>query len=113
MASTLESGIDATILAGRLKHGHRQGKASPEYCSWRAMKVRCYNTNREDYEDYGGRGIKVCDRWKDSFANFLADMGPRPQGTTIDRRDVNGDYEPDNCWWATYEHQNINKRKAA
>jgi hypothetical protein len=77
------------------------------------MKVRCYNTKREDYPDYGGRGIKVCDRWKDSFTNFLADMGPRPLGTTIDRRDVDGDYEPSNCWWATYEHQNVNKRKAA
>lgn len=73
------------------------------------MKSRCSNPNNKRYSDYGGRGIKVCKRWND-FRNFFADMGVRPGGRTLERKDNNGDYEPDNCCWATYYEQRINSR---
>lgn len=72
------------------KHGHSSGgKASPTYNSWKAMMQRCYNPNHPRYADWGGRGIKVCDRWG-RFENFLADMGERPEATTLDREDNKG-----------------------
>lgn len=90
--------VDATNPAYR--HGHA-GKAgfSPEYQSWSCVIQRCTNPRRSSYKWYGGRGIKVCDRWL-VFDNFLADMGPRPEGKTLDREQVDGDYEPGNCRWA-------------
>lgn len=98
----------------RLIHGHKmKDYTSPTYNTWRGMKLRCGNPNREDYKDYGGRGITVCDRWKNSFIAFLEDMGPRPPGMTLDRKDVNGPYCKDNCKWATKEEQEANKRKHA
>ena len=78
------------------------------------MRMRCENPNWHGYAHYGGRGITVCDRWlgRGGFKNFLADMGERPQGTSLDRIDVNGNYEPGNCRWATPSEQALNKRRA-
>ena len=81
------------------------------YASYNQMKSRCYNPNRKKYKDYGGRGIKVCDRWLNSFENFLQDMGERPKGKTLDRINNDGNYEPNNCRWATIVEQRINQRR--
>lgn len=77
------------------------------------MIQRCTLPYINGYENYGGRGITVCDRWLQSFESFLADMGERPFGMTIDRKNVDGNYEPSNCRWATNKEQHANKRKAA
>jgi hypothetical protein len=87
-----------------------------EYSVWYMMNVRCNNPKHRSYKDYGGRGIQVCPRWQKSnphgFANFLEDMGPRRYFTlTLDRIAVNGNYEPGNCRWATWDEQNQNKRE--
>lgn len=80
------------------------------YCSWRAMIKRCENEKHISFPNYGGRGIMICDRWRRSFEDFLADMGERPEEMTLDRIDVNGNYEPGNCRWADDETQRSNKR---
>jgi len=90
-------------------HGHSLGlRRSKEMTIHHNMMNRCYNENSGRYKNYGARGIVVCDRWH-TFENFLADMGTRPEGRSLDRIDVNGDYCKDNCRWATREEQNANK----
>lgn len=79
------------------------------YSSWEAMNNRCNNPNNNGYPDYGGRGIIICKRWSE-FNNFLWDMGERPIGKTLDRIDVNGNYEKSNCKWSTPSEQNLNRR---
>jgi hypothetical protein len=81
-----------------------------EYICWSGMRVRCSNSKRPDWKDYGGRGIAVCERWN-SFATFCADMGPRPsRAHSLDRIDNDGNYEPGNCRWATPKEQRHNRR---
>lgn len=94
------------------KHGHASNHStSPEYRAWNHMIARCENQNIYNYCDYGGRGIKVCERWRHSFENFLEDMGERPTSShSLDRIDVNGNYEPSNCRWADSMLQAFNKR---
>ena len=92
---------------GKIKH---RMSRTPIYRIWVAMIQRCENPNDKAYKDYGGRGIKVCERWR-KFENFYADMGNRPEDKSLDRwPDNDGDYEPDNCKWSTYLEQAQNKR---
>jgi hypothetical protein len=81
------------------------------YKAWINMKQRCYNPNQDGYHNYGGRGITVCDSWRLSFENFNRDMGDVPDGMILDRKDNNGNYQPDNCEWTTRRWSNINKRR--
>lgn len=96
----------------RIKHGDaRKEKAVPEYKTWSGMIERCENSNNHKYPIYGGRGINVCARWRNDYSAFLADMGRKPSPShSIDRIDVDGDYEPDNCRWATAKVQANNTR---
>jgi len=95
----------------RLTHGHaRKGLISPTWRSWHCMVLRCKYPSARNYKYYGGRGITVCDRWRESFINFLSDMGERPQGKSIDRINTDGNYEPTNCRWATAKEQVANRR---
>lgn len=84
---------------------------SPEWASWKSMKARCCNKNSKAFKNYGGRGIKICDEWINSFENFYKDMGPRPKNHSLDRINNDGDYCKQNCKWSTYNEQQNNKRQ--
>jgi hypothetical protein len=101
------------LIARTLKHGNaRAGAKTSEYTIWKTMKDRCFRPANPRFKDWGGRGITVCARWRDSFGAFLADMGPRPSTRhSIDRIDNDGNYEPGNCRWATGLQQAANKRR--
>lgn len=119
-----DCGNTCTKLGGNLRRGastscgcetynhlkKHQMTSTPEYRAWTEMKRRCYDSSRIGYKNYGARGIAVCKEWIDSFENFYSDMGKRPDNTSLDRIDNNGDYCPDNCRWATAVEQNVNKR---
>ena len=92
---------------GQRRHGQC---GSRTYKSWHSMKMRCNNPNSSGWELYGGRGVSICNRWLESFENFYADMGDRPENTSLDRINPNGNYEPSNCRWATPKQQSRNSR---
>lgn len=123
-----ECGTESVVQASNLKTGHTTScgcsivhdgnrthgmSTSGTYRSWVAMKRRCDNANYHEWHLYGGRGIRVCDRWKDSFEAFVEDMGIRPDGCTLDRKNVELGYSKDNCRWATHAEQAKNKRNSA
>ena len=109
--NSLRTGNTKRCIRHRSRHGYKL-RNTPEHNSWNMMLQRCTNPKARGYKDYGGRGIKVCARWK-KFDNFLADMGRRPKGTSLDRfPNPNGNYEKRNCRWATRKQQQNNRRKS-
>lgn len=98
------------VSLNNITHGEARLGRSHEYRTWTAIKNRCSNPTNPAYRNYGGRGIRVCERWENSFERFLADVGRCPPGLTLDREDNDGGYDPDNCRWATPLEQRHNRR---
>jgi hypothetical protein len=107
------AGSRSTIGLRSVRHGHSVGfKKSKTATAWRNAKTRCFNPKHEKYAAYGERGITMCKEWADDFRVFLHDMGECPSGLTLERIDVDGNYEPGNCRWATPTEQSFNKRES-
>src|SRR5262249_47439361 len=122
--------IDVVVAGSNLKTGHtascgclhrdivtthgaaKGGRNSRTYSTWAGMIQRCTNSKTSEYENYGGRGITVCQRWLDSYEAFLADMGEKPSGKTIDRINNDGNYEPSSCRWVSQRENNRNSQRS-
>lgn len=104
-------GCEKSKLLSKAKTTHGMTRTAT-YRSWLSMRRRCYDKDHPQYRYYGGRGITVCARWRHDFSAFLADMGERPEGTTIERTDRDGNYEPANCRWATQKEQMKNTSRS-
>lgn len=99
------------LIERNTKHGYaKRDDLSPTYVTWQNMKARCLKPSNKDYPNYGGRSIKICDKWLESFSNFIEDMGECPKGYSIDRINVDGNYEPSNCRWVSSSGQSRNTR---
>lgn len=120
VASLCDCGVQVHSTVCNLVYGNTKSCGScgrthgmtgtPTYTSWESMRDRCASKNKQKYPKYAGRGISVCGRWENSFENFLEDMGERPEGTSLDRIDVNGDYTPENCRWVCQSIQSFNQK---